>query len=330
MSAAGAKLHMAVTGAAGFVGRAVCAELLARGHEVTALTRSADARTSGHLPEGVRERAVGDLAMPQGLAEALRGVSVVVHLAARVHRMREDASDPLAAHRAANRDLTLALAREAAAQGVRRLVFCSTVKVLGERTAPGRPFRDDDPPAPEDPYAVSKREAEEGLFAMDREGVIEAVAVRPTLVVGPGAGGNLARLAAAVARGLPLPLGLANNRRSLVSLPNLALALALAAEHEAAPGKAYLVRDDRDISTAELCRLLGEGMGRSARLLPVPPGLISFLARLAGKGAACGRLLGDLCVDDARIRAELGYTPLADLGESVRAMGRAFAAGGRS
>jgi len=314
-------LRIAVTGAAGFVGRAVCRRLVRRGHEVFGLVRAAGAA----LPSGVREAVCGDLA---GAAPGLfAGMDAVIHLAARVHRMREDAADPLAAHRAANRDLTLALARAAAEAGTRRFVFASTVKVMGENSPPGRPFTEADRPAPQDPYARSKLEAEEGLFALARAGGMQAVALRPPLVHGPGVRANFARLVRAVERGLPLPLGLVRNRRSLLHVDNLALALALACERPEAVGRAYLLRDGQDLSTAGLVRLIAEGLGRPARLLPVPPVLLRLAAACLGRGAAARRVLGDLCVDDAAIRRELGYAPEVDALQGVRDTARAVAAG---
>lgn len=322
----GQALRVAVTGAAGFVGRAACRCLLARGHEVLGLVR----KPGAGLPEGVTEKACGDLATAVQDSGFFADVDVIVHLAARVHRMREDAADPLAAHRAANRDLALALARSAMSAGVRRVVLASTVKVMGENSPGGRPFTEADRPAPLDPYGVSKLEAEEALFALSAGGRIESVALRPPLVHGPGVRANFERLMRAVAGGLPLPFGLVRNKRSLLHVDNLALALAVCAERPEAAGRVFLVRDGCDLSTADLIRLIGEGLGRPARLLPIPPALLRLGASCLGRGAAADRLLGDLCVDDSAIRRDLGYAPAVDAEEGIRMTARAFAAGERA
>lgn len=319
-----ASLRVAVTGAAGFVGSAVCRCLVARGHDVLGLVRGAGAG----LPQGVLKAAVGDLAEAAARDGLFANVDVVIHLAARVHRMQEDATDPLAAHRAANRDLTLALFSAAEACGVRRFVFASTVKVMGETSPVGRPFTEADRPAPEDPYGISKLEAEEALFARARAGGTQAVALRPPLVHGPGVRANFARLVGAVARGIPLPFGLVRNQRSLLHVDNLALALALACERPEAANRAYLLRDGRDLSTADLIRLIGEGLGRPARLLPVPPAFLRLAAACLGKGGAARRLLGDLCVNDAAIRRDLGYAPVIEAEEGVRRTAASFLPGG--
>jgi len=315
---------VAVTGAAGFVGRAVCRLLAERGHKVAGLVRTAGA----NLPSGVAEKVCGDLEQAAARPELFANADVVLHLAARVHRMHEDAADPLAAHRAANRDLALALARSAAEAGVRRFVLASTVKVMGENSPPGRPFTEADRPLPLDPYGVSKLEAEEGLFALAREGRMEAVALRPPLVYGPGVRANFEKLVGVVARGIPLPFGLVKNRRSFLHVDNLALAFCLSAERPEAANRVFLVRDGRDLSTAELIRLIGEGLGRPARLLPVPPALLRFGAACLGKGDVAARLLGDLCVDDAALRRDLGFAPPLDAEEGIRATARSFAEGG--
>jgi len=320
----GGRLMVAVTGAAGFVGRAVCRLLAERGHEVAGLVRTAGAG----LPSGVAERVCGDLEQTAALSEFFANVDVVLHLAARVHRMHEDAADPLAAHRATNRDLALNLARSAAEAGVRRFVLASTVKVMGENSPPDRPFTESDRPMPLDPYGVSKLEAEEGVFALAREGRMEAVALRPPLVHGPGVRANFEKLVRAVARGIPLPFGLVRNRRSFLHVDNLALAFCLCAERPEAANRVYLVRDGRDLSTADLIRLIGEGLGRPARLLPVPPALLRLGAACLGKGATAARLLGDLCVDDTAIRRDLGFAAPLDAEEGIRATARSFAQGG--
>ncbi|RPH41503.1 MAG: NAD-dependent epimerase/dehydratase family protein [Burkholderiales bacterium] len=294
-----------VTGATGFVGRVLVDAARARGWAVSAAVRWPGAG----LPPDVRVHAVGDLAGPVDWAPVLDGVEVVVHLAARVHVMRESDADPLGAFRRVNVDATAALAEAAARAGVRRLVFASTVKVLGEATQPGRPFDDASPPGPVDPYSVSKLEAERVLQQIASGGRLEHAVLRPPLVHGPGVGGNLERLVRWVAAGVPLPLGAVDNRRSLVGVDNLADALLALAVHPGARDRRFLVSDGEDLSTPELARRIGRVLGRDARLVSVPPALLSAAGRLAG-GESLRRLLESLQVDASGLRAATGWTPV--------------------
>ncbi len=296
--------RMLVTGATGFVGRVLVDAARARGWTVGVAVR----RAVSDLPLDVRVHAVGDIDGPVDWAPALEGVDVVVHLAARVHVMREFEADPLGAFRRVNVDATAALAERAASAGVRRIVFASTVKVLGESTAPGRPFDDTSPAQPTDPYAVSKLEAERVLFGLAAAGRLEATVLRPPLVHGPGVGGNLARLVSWVQSGLPLPFGAIANKRSLIGVDNLADALLALAVHPSARGRAFLASDGEDLSTPELARRLGHVLGRDARLLPVPPAVLSAASRLVGR-ESLRRLLESLQVDTRGIRATIGWTP---------------------
>lgn len=297
-----------VTGANGFVGQAVIPVLQAEGWSVRAAVRSPQGAA---FPPGVDVVQAPDLA--EGLAcdwrNVVAGCQAVLHLAARVHQMNDSAADPLAAFRQANRDSVQALAEQAAAAGVRRLVLVSSIKVNGEETPPGRVYRADDPPAPCDPYGVSKAEAEQVLWTTAHASGLEAVVVRPPLVYGPGVKANFAALMAAVQKGTWLPLGAVRNRRSLVSVGNLVSALALVADHPASAGQTFLVSDGEDLSTAELIRRLARAMNRPARLLAVPTGVLRTGLRWVGKGAMADRLLGSLMVDSSPLRSRCGWVP---------------------
>jgi UDP-glucose 4-epimerase len=238
---------------------------------------------------------------------ALGNCDAVVHLAARVHVMQDTAADPLALYWATNTDATLNLARQAAQAGVRRFVFVSSIKVNGE----GRDaaYRESDAPAPEDAYAISKWEAEQGLWRIARETGLEVVVLRPPLVYGPGVKANFRRLLDTVVRGWPLPLGAIENRRSLLYLGNFVDAIRVCVEHPAAAGQTFLIDDGQPVSTPELVRAVARAMGRPARLLPVPAGMLNFAGALLGKRAAVARLTGSLWLDSSLIRARLGWIP---------------------
>lgn len=301
-----------VTGATGFVGGLVVAALRARG-----LTARAALRRPGTLADpGVETRLVGEVGPDTDWDGALQGVDGVVHLAARVHVLRERAADPLAEFRRVNAAGTAQLAARAAAAGVRRLVFVSTIKVNGEATGE-RPFGEDDPPAPEDAYGVSKWEAEQALWRVAREAGLEAVVIRPPLVYGPGVGGNLRRLLRVLDAGWPLPFGAVANRRSLIGVWNLADLVVTALEHPGAAGETFLAADGEDLSTPELLRRLAAALGRPARLLPVPVRVLRLLGRLVGRRAEVERLCGSLRVDAGKARERLAWTPPVPVDEGL-------------
>lgn len=293
-----------VTGAAGFVGRALCAELTRRGHSVRGTLRRLGGQPALLDVETV---VVGTINAATDWGDALAGCDVVVHLAARVHVMRAEERDSLAEFREVNTAATLNLARQAADAGVKRFVFISTIKVDGE----GRDaaYREADAPAPADAYAMSKWEAEQGLQRIARETGLEVVTLRPPLVYGPGVKANFLRLLRALERGWPLPLGAIRNRRSLLFLGNFVDAIRLCVEHPAAAGQTFLLDDGKPVSTPELVRAIARAMGRPARLLAVPVGVLEMVGALLGKRAAVARLTESLYVDDSAIRSCLGWVP---------------------
>jgi nucleoside-diphosphate-sugar epimerase len=294
-------VRVAVTGATGFIGRTLVARLAAAGTAVRAVVRE-PAGLSGDVAR------VGDLGPDTDWTSALRGIEAVIHLAARVHVLGYGARDPLDAFRRANVLGTERLARACAEAGVRRLVFVSSIKVNGDTTT-GRPLTESTPPAPSDPYSVSKSEGERALREVARATGLEGVVVRPCLVYGPGVKGNLARLLGAIHRGLPLPFGSIRNHRSLVGVENLCDLLERCAVHPRAAGETFLASDGTDVSTPELVRALASGMGRPARLVSVPRPVLGFGAGLIGARAAWERVCGSLQVDSAKARAVLGWTP---------------------
>jgi UDP-glucose 4-epimerase len=251
-------------------------------------------------------------------------IDVVIHAAARVHVMRDQAADPVVEFRRANTEGTLALARQAAAAGVKRFVFVSSIKVNGEGTLPGQPFVAKVSSAPCDPYGLSKYEAEEGLKALAAETGMEIAIVRPPLVYGPGVGANFLSMMRWISRGVPLPLGSIHNRRSLVALDNLVDLLLTCATHPAAANRVFLVSDGEDLSTTDLLRRLGRAMGKPPRLLPVPAAALRWGAAILGRGDIGRRLCGSLQVDASETSRTLGWKPVIGVDAALVKAARAF------
>ncbi len=260
---------------------------------------------------------VGDLGPDTDWGRALHGIEAVVHAAARVHVMHDRAVDPLAECRRVNTEGTLALAHQAADAGVQRFVFVSSIKVNGERTHAGVPFRADDTPGPVDPYGVSKHEAERGLTVLAERTRMAVVIVRPVLVYGPEVKGNFRTMMRWIERGVPLPLAAASNRRSLIALDNLSDLLVRCVQHPAAAGQTFLASDGEDLATSELICRLAEAMGRSPRLFYVPPTIARMAGRLIGMGPEVGRLLDSLEVDIQHTRDTLDWTPPVSVDEGL-------------
>lgn len=320
-----AEATVLVTGATGFVGRVLVRRLLDRGVAVRAAVRGPVEAARGVLPPGAEAVAVGSIGPATDWAAALEGVGAVAHLAARVHVMRDTAADPLAEFRAVNTAGTRRLAESAAAAGVRRLVFVSSIKAVVDESRP-EPVTDATPPDPHSPYGLSKREAEEALAAVSAATGLETVVLRPPLVYGPGVAGNLRTLMRLCARRVPLPLAGVRNRRSLVGVENLADAVATCLFHPAAANRRFLVDDGQPLSTPDLIRALGAGLGVAPRLLPVPPALLELAARLLGRADALDRVAGSLELDSRGIRETLGWRPPLDAATGLRATAEWFKA----
>ncbi len=305
-------MKILVTGANGFIGRALCSHLRARGFEVVAVVRQPTDRPGEVVCDS-----------DGSWSRALAGCDTVVHLAGRTHVMHDRAPDPLQAFRASNVAPTLLLAKRAVAAGVRRLVFMSAIKVHGESTAPGCRFKPDDVPSPQDPYAVSKWEAEQQLVQLAANSKLELVIIRPPLVYGPGVKGNFASLVQWVTRGTPLPFGAIRNMRSLIGISNLVEFTTLCADINASPnaaGEIFLVSDGEDVSISELLRRVAAAYQCPSRLLPVPAWLLRGAARLANRSAQADRLLGSLLIDDSKAREMLGWSPAVNVDEQLGRM----------
>ncbi len=297
-----------VTGATGFVGRATCELLASIGHDVRVAVRSRDG-----LPERFIE--IGEIGPQTQWEVALAGRDTVVHLAARVHVMRGDASTAADFHRI-NAEGSERLAIQAVRAGVRRLVYLSSVKVNGESSGT-RALTEIDPPAPMDDYGNSKAEAEKRLRAIATDTGLELVILRPPLVYGPGVRANFLQLLRAVDAGIPLPFSNVDNRRSLLGVGNLAHAIEACLVHPAAANRTFFVSDDHDVSTPGLIREIAIALGRPARLFPVPPALLRAAGRIAGRGEQIARLTGSLQIDVSALKNALGWRPQDSLQQGL-------------
>jgi nucleoside-diphosphate-sugar epimerase len=276
-------------------------------------------RSGNSLIENTEVIIIGAIDGETNWADALADVNVVIHLAARVHVMRENATDPLAEFLKVNLHGTSNLARQAASSGVKRLVYVSSIKVNGEQTSTTQSFTELDEPSPQDFYSISKWQAEQALWRISQETGLEIVVVRPPLVYGSGVKGNFAQMLAVIAKHIPLPLAAVDNRRSLIYVKNLVDALIACATHPVAAGQTYLVCDGEDISTPDLLRQLGDAMGCPAHILPLPLSWLRMLGKLSGKSDQVERLLGSLQVDSGKIRRDLNWVPPYTLQQGLQA-----------
>ena len=309
-------MRVAVTGANGFVGKATLAALAEARLDAIPVVRRA---------HGLRgERLVGDLSAETEWREVLNGCDCVIHLAARVHVMNERAADPAAEFSTANSDGALALARQSVETGVRRLVFVSSAKTLGEKSTPGRPLLESDPLAPEDPYSISKAEAERALTDFARKSGLELTIIRPPLGYGPGVRANFLSMMRWIDKGIPLPFGAIDNRRSIVGVRNLASLLVQACVHAAAPGGVFHASDGQDVSTAQLMRKLAKALAKPDRLLPVPPSLIGAGLRFVGAGAMAERICGNFQIASKVTCERLDWRPPFSQDEEIARTTAAF------
>ena len=303
-----------LTGASGFVGKAVLKTALERGFKIRPVYRVMDS-AQGQLYDSV----VCGLEEAVDWSKALLGVDVVIHTAALTHKMYERIIDPFAEYRRVNIEGTLNLARQAAVNGVRRFIFISSIKVNGEASLPGCPFTADDDPAPIDAYGLSKAEAEARLMQVARETSMEVTIIRPPLIYGSGVKGNFANLILLVNRGLPLPLGgLTRNRRSLVGLNNLVDLILVCINHPKGANQIFLVSDGEDLSTTDLLLRITKALGRKETLFWVPKSFINFIAWVIGKEAVAQRLLGSLQVDIKKTHELLDWKPSVTVDEELR------------
>lgn len=294
-----------VTGPNGFVGEQLCCELISRGREVLGAQFH-----KASLPQGCCSVMIGNIGPETDWSKVLCGVDTVVHLAARVHVMKDTVVDPMAEFRKVNVEGTRRLAESSAEAKVKRFVFLSSIKVNGEMTDDiGGPFKETDVPAPEDAYGISKWEAEQVLRIIEQETGMEVVIIRSPLVYGPGVKANFLNLLKLIERGIPLPFGSIHNQRSLVGLTNLVDAVCLCIDHPKAAGEIFLVSDGDDVSTPELVRRIALALGKPARLLPISNWILKLAGKATGTSDQINRLCGSLQADSSKIQKILGWLP---------------------
>lgn len=308
-----------VTGASGFVGKSLCAELHKLQLSIVGVVR--------FLEDGADEInliGVKSINLDTSWSSALSDVNVIVHLAARVHVMDDIATNSLLEYRKVNVDGTLNLARQAAATGVKRFIFMSSIKVNGEYTNVDKPFTEIDTPNPQDAYGVSKLEAEQGLMLIAQQTGMEVVIIRPPLVYGAGVKANFASMMRMVKLRIPLPLGAIHNKRSFVYIDNLVSIILKCIDHPAAPNQVFLVSDGSDLSTTELLRGCASALGVKSRLMPISQKLIEVFATLVGKENVAQRLCGNLQVDITKARTLLDWTPPITVEDGLKATAVGF------
>jgi len=313
-------MRLLLTGATGFVGSEVIKQLLAEDIDVIAAVRTDDSI----LPVGVQRFLASDLSEPIDWLSALVDVDVVIHLAARVHVMNDSAVDPLTEFRKVNTAGTLNLARQSADAGVKRFIFLSSIGVNGNNNY--QSFSESDRPSPQEPYAISKCEAEKDLLSLAEEIEIEmeVLIIRPPLVYGPKAPGNFDSLMKWVNKGVPLPLGSINNQRSFVALDNLVGFIIHCIHHPKAANEIFLISDGEDVSTTELLQKVVNAFGKKSRLLPVPVWLMTIAAKLIGKGGVANRLFGTLQIDSSKARDLLGWKSVITMDEQLKKTADAY------
>jgi nucleoside-diphosphate-sugar epimerase len=313
-------MKILVTGSTGFVGKALLPILIRCGLHVNAIVRN----PPQSILHGVHYHYVHDLNSSINFSSPLRGVDVLIHLAARVHVIAEMYEDSLSEYRRINVDSTLTLANQAASLGVRRFVFVSSVKVNGDLTKKDIPFQADDIPNPQDSYGVSKMDAEFELMKLAKKTGMEVVIIRPPIIYGPDVKANFLSMIKILDSGIPLPFANIHNKRSLLFVDNLVDLLVRVIDHPKAAGQVFLVSDDHDVSTTTLLNVISSALGKKARLVPVPLFFLKIIFCLIGKVDLSQKLLGSLCLDISKTKELLDWTPPVRFEEGIKRTAKSF------
>ena len=306
--------NVLVTGANGFIGKALCRRMLAEGWHVRAAIRSFAKKDV--LPKGVEIVESGTIDSDTKWGPAVDGMDAVVHLAAKVHVKDESSADPITEYRKINVAATKQIAQISGSFRSRRFIYMSSIKVNGEGKSD--PYAAEDRPAPADPYALSKLEAEQELLRIAGKTGLELVVLRPPLVYGPEVKANFLQLIKLIDRGIPLPLAKVKNHRSFIFLGNLVDALLVCLVHPKAAGKTFVLSDNIEISTPELIQKISAALGKPSRLFPFPPDLLRLMGRVTRRSKTVSRLLDTLMVDNTKIQAELGWNPPYAMEEGLK------------
>ena len=306
-----------ITGGSGFVGSALCKTLAKTTKNVCASVRSRDFSSNFYNLEYV---STGDIRSKTNWKKILTNIDCIIHCVAKAHETNFFNKESLNEFRMVNVEATANLARQAAASGVKRFVFLSSIKVNGENNINDTIFRHDDPPNPKDAYGISKFEAEQELWKISKQTGIEVVIIRPPLVYGRGVKGYMKRLIKLINYGIPLPLSLINNKRSLIGIDNLVDIIIRCIDHPNADGKTFLVSDDRDLSTPDLLKLIASYMGSSVRLFPLPVTLLKFFSLILGMESEINKLIGSLRIDNSLTKEILNWKPPFNVEEGIRKM----------
>ncbi|WP_417508918.1 UDP-glucose 4-epimerase family protein [Methylophaga sp.] len=309
-------MKVLLTGATGFVGKTLLSELKLNNHTCIAAVRN----YSPHLPKDIKQVVTGGLSPDQNWLTALAGIDVVIHLAARVHVMDDNAIEPMRLYKHTNADSTLNLAQQAADAGVKRFIFLSTIKVNGEYSLADSPFQEFVEHSPLDPYAASKWMAEQSLIRIARDSEMEVTIIRPPLVYGPGVKGNFSSMMKWLDKGLPLPLGAVHNKRSLIAVDNLVDFILLCMTHPQAANETFVIADGEDVSISELLVRLGDVMNKKLWLFPVPVSFMELIAKILGKQHVAQRLFGCLEVDISKAREVVGWRPAVSMVKQLNKM----------
>ena len=302
-------MRILLTGASGFVGRALKEEL--HGHTVILTSRSDVQSNSSNFFKKT-------ISSEEDFSDCLKDIDVVIHTAARIHQMNDLSKDPLAEFLETNCFGTLNLARQAANSGVQRFIFLSSIKVNGEKTYLDKPFSFDDPIQGEDPYGKSKAEAEIGLLEIAVSTNLEVTIIRPPLVYGAGVKANFASLLNLASRNIPFPLGSVKNKRSFVALGNLISLIKTCIDHPKAANQTFLVSDDEDISTSDLYTIMVESFGKRPRLVRIKPIFLKVFAQVLGKEHIIDRLIDNLQIDISHTKKTLGWKPILTIKQGIK------------